>query len=163
MNTTLEQHRLALKEQQDENVMLKDMLAQRGISYRHELENRKTANSAKTRNTSFGSASTMPQHGMYNSAASKTSPSVGYSPQPGLPERPYAPSGITNGSGHSGAGSTHYTYSPADPGISEQYISIKRESSGVSDMPGVFEKDPQLQVDFILACVLEPGLSGEES
>src|SRR3954454_21230077 len=40
MNTTLEQHRMMLREHQEENAFLKEILMSRGISYQSELEKR---------------------------------------------------------------------------------------------------------------------------
>ena len=158
MNTTLDQHKMALKEQQEENAMLKEILGTRGISYRQEIEARK---GSKPRKSSFGSASAMSQvPGLYGTVSSKSSSTAGYSPQPNIPERPYVTGRMGSGSGGSGGGSvqhgyssaeqasSHHSYSPADPGVFEQ--TIKQESPMVPDMPGVFEQDPQLQVEFIL-------------
>ena len=65
----------------------------------------------------------------------------GYSPQPYLSSAP-----LSN-SGHS-PGTTHYASSPAGPEIQEFFI--KQEEGTVPDMPGIFEKEPQLGIDFIL-------------
>ena len=148
MNSSLEQHKIVLQEHQEENAILKEMLTQRGIHFQHELESRKAA--SKTRNTSFGSNSAMPQSGLYNSVTSAPSSSSGYSPQPQMTDRSYTAGRMGSASGGSQTGSTQHTYSPADPGVFEQ--GIKREYTGVPDMAGgIFEKDPQLQVEFILA------------
>jgi hypothetical protein len=62
-------------------------------------------------------------------------------------------------SGHS-PGTTHHSYSPQGPDIQE--ISVKQEPGAIPDMPGmpmsvmrmqgigIFEKEPQLGIDFIL-------------
>lgn len=56
--------------------------------------------------------------------------------------------GLSHGSGHPSQ-HTHYAQQAEQPGMMEQVI--KREDSGVADLPGVFEQDPQLSIDFILA------------
>jgi hypothetical protein len=150
MNSSLEQHRTALREHQEENAFLKELLASRGISYQKELEKR---NAAKAHNPSFGSSHTMAQSGIYNPMASAPSSASSYSPQPTLPDRSFGVGRIGGMSG-SVSGGTQHGYSPTDPGVFEQ--AIKHESPGVPEMPGIFETDPQLQVEFILAYVPHP-------
>ena len=146
MNTSLEQHRVALREHQEENAFLKEILASRGISYQAELEKR---NAGKSRNPSLSSGTTMQQPGLYNTMSSARSSTSGYSPQPTLPDRSYGAGRLGSLSGGSTSGGTQHSYSSADPGVFEQ--AIKHESSVVPEMPGIFETDPQLQVEFILA------------
>jgi hypothetical protein len=146
MNNSLEQHRIALREHQEENAFLKEILASRGISYQKELEKR---NAAKARNASFGGSAAITQPSLYNPMTSAPSSASGYSPQPNLPDRSYGSGGMGSMSGGLGSGATHHGYSPTDPAIFEQ--AIKHESPGVPEMPGIFETDPQLQVEFILA------------
>ena len=148
MNTSLEQHRVALREHQEENAFLKEILASRGISYQAELEKR---NAGKSRNPSFSSGTAMQQPGLYNTMSPARSSTSGYSPQPTLPDRSYGAGRMGSLPGGSASGGTQHSYSSADPGVLEQ--AIKHESPGVTDMPGIFETDPQLQVEFILAYV----------
>ena len=148
MNTTLEQHRMMLREQQEENAFLKEMLISRGISFQSELEKR---NTAKARNPTYGSSTTMQQPAMYNPMTSTSSSASGYSPQSTIPDRSYGAGLMGSISGGSASGGTQHSYSSADPGVFEQ--SIKHESPGVPEIPGIFETDPQLQVEFILAYV----------
>lgn len=146
MNTSLEQHRTALREHQEENAFLKEILASRGISYQKELEKR---NTAKARSTSFTSNTTIVQPGYYNSLTSAPSSAPSYSPQPTLAERSYTGGRVGSAAGGSASGSTQHGYSTADPEVLEH--AIKSESPAVPEMPGIFEIDPQLQVEFILA------------
>jgi hypothetical protein len=147
MNASLEQQGIALKEHREENAFLKEILAGRGISYQKELEKR---NAAKARNTMFASSTTMAQPaGLYNPMASAPSSASGYSPQTALPERSYDAGGVVSMSGGSASAGTQHGYSSADPAVFEQ--AVKQESPGVPEMPGIFETDPQLQVEFILA------------
>jgi hypothetical protein len=145
MNNSLEQHRIALREHQEENAFLKEILASRGISYQKELEKR---NAAKARNATLGSGTTMAQSGLYNPMTSAPSSASGYSPHSTSPDRSYSTGGVGSMSGGSVSGGTQHGYSTADPAVFEQ--TIKHESPGVPEMPGIFETDPQLQVEFIL-------------
>jgi hypothetical protein len=146
MNSSFEQQRIELAEHREENAFLKEILASRGISYQKELE---TRNAAKARNTTFASSTTMAQPGLYNPMASAPSSASGYSPQSALPDRSYGAGGVGSMSGGSASTGTQHGYSPADPAVFEQ--AVKQESPGVPEMPGIFETDPQLQVEFILA------------
>jgi hypothetical protein len=148
MNATLEQHRMMLREHQEENAFLKEILISRGISFQSELEKR---NAARTRNPTYGSSTTMQQPAMYNPMTSTSSSASVYSPQSTLPDRSYGTGLMGSISGGSASGGTQHSYSSADPGVFEQ--SIKHESPGVPEIPGIFETDPQLQVEFILAYV----------
>lgn len=151
MNSSLEQHKVALREHQEENAILKDMLANRGIAFQAELETRKAAVASNVRENSFGSGTVMQQPGFYGSTTPTPSSASGYSPQPPIPDRSYNAGRMGSVSGGSGTSSTQHSYSPADPGVFEQGI-IKRESMGVPEMAGgIFEADPHLQVEFILA------------
>lgn len=151
MNTSLDQHRIALREHQEENAFLKEILASRGISYQKELEKRKAA---KARNPSFATSTTMPQSGVYHPMTSAPSSISGHSPQPTLSARSYGAGGMGSVSSGPAPGGTQHGYSQADPGVFEQ--AIKRESPAVPETPGIFETDPQLQVEFILAYVTQP-------
>ena len=57
-------------------------------------------------------------------------------------------SGHSPGSQNNPSPQTHNSHSPPE----NQETSTYRDK-GVPDMPGIFEKDPQLGVDFILALV----------
>ena len=142
------QMNMMLREHQEENAFLKELLTSRGISFQRELEKR---NAAKARNITYGSSTTMPQPTMFNPMTSAPSSASGYSPQSTLPDRSYGAGPVGSISGGSVSGGTQHSYSSADPGMFEQ--SIKHESPGVPETPGVFERDPQLQVEFILAYV----------
>ncbi len=50
MKNTLDQHRSALAEQQTENIVLRDILASRGIDFQVEFQNRKAAMMMQPRN-----------------------------------------------------------------------------------------------------------------
>jgi hypothetical protein len=135
------QMNMMLREHQEENTFLKELLTSRGIPFQRELEKR---NAAKARNPTYGNSIPMQLPTMYNPMTSAPSPASGYSPQSTLPV-------MGSISGDSVSGATQHSYSPTDTGVFEQ--SIKHESPGVPEIPGIFETDPQLQVEFILAYV----------
>jgi hypothetical protein len=147
MNTTLEQAKLALREHQEENAILKEMLASRGIQFQNELKNRKAGLAMKAQGSLYRSSPPISGPGAYNPIMPGHSSSSGFPPVPQLPDRSYARQDSFSAASASGA--THHGHSPADPGVFE--LNIKQETTGVSSMPGIFERDPQLQIDFILA------------
>lgn len=148
---TIAQHKAIIENQQRENLALREILTSRGIPYENELENRKAVISMRTK---MEDASLTPPSiatlsppsvggrsaGYRGNAAAPASTTTGYSPQAYL-------NGGHSASGHS-PGTTHYSHSPQGPDIQE--FSIKQESNAVADMPGIFEKEPQLGIDFIL-------------
>lgn len=156
-DATIQQQKLIIENQQRENLALREILSARGIPFENELENRKAIiamrpkredNSLSPPSMATMSPSTMAgRPGGYQQVVpgSATAPS-GYSPQN------YLNGGGMSVSGHS-PGTTHHSHSPQGPDVQE--FSIKQESHGVPDMPGmmapgIFEKDPQLGIDFIL-------------
>jgi hypothetical protein len=148
MKNTLDQHRNALAEQQTENIILKDILASRGIPFQAELEMRKAAMMMQHRNGSFGQSNGGSMTGSYG----QISPSV-VSPSSRSPlsasDQKYSNGGLPSHSGQSVMGGAFHGHSQAEPGISER--GVKQEPAGISDMPGIFERDQQLGIDFILA------------
>lgn len=148
MRNTLEQYRNVLAERQTENIILSDILTSRGIPFQAEFENRKAAMMTQPRNGSFapsGTDSRLRSYGQLSptvlSPSGRSAPSA--TPQTygngGLAETRDVPS--NNGSFHG--------HSPAEPGISERVI--KAEQTAVSDMPGIFERNQQIGIEFILA------------
>lgn len=141
----IQQNEMMLRDSQQEIAILRDILAARGIPYEGEVESRK----ASIRMTGRDSSSLSPPHMsnrqipvLYQTSAP---PSVGtFSTHDQM---------FGNGSGmsHTGhsPGTTHHSHSPPGPDVQEQ--SQGNSPQGVPDMPGIFEKEPQLGVDFILA------------
>ena len=148
MKSTLDQHRNALAEQQTENIILRDILASRGILFQAEFENRKAAMMMQQpRNGSFAPSSTDSRSGSYGQLSPTVLSSSSRSP-PSATRQKYSNVGLSGNTGVSNSGSFH-GHSPAEPGISERVI--KAEQTAVSDMPGIFERNQQLGIDFILA------------
>ncbi|KIW22784.1 hypothetical protein, variant 1 [Cladophialophora immunda] len=150
-DTTIQQQKLLIENQQREILALREVLTSRGIAFENELENRKAMLALKPKREENSmtppsmSALTAPSGGrsvgygtVVTGPASATS---GYSPQA------YLNGGAMSVSGHS-PGTTHYTSSPQGPDIQE--LGIKQEEGITPDMPGIFERDPQLGIDFIL-------------
>ena len=138
----IEHQGLLLRDQQGENAILKEMLLARGIVFERELENRKMAMEipVKREMTSMSPAH-IPTHGNNHTAPSSIS---AFSP---LPESTYTNGTPMTMSGHSPS-TTMHGHSPAGPEIQE--FAVKQERDVTPDMPGIFEREPQLGIDFIL-------------
>lgn len=147
-NNMMKQNELVLHESQQEIMILRDMLASRGVPFEGELESRKT----NARITGRDASSLSPTHmspprvvpAPYQGGIPGPSSNVAFSTH----ERMYPNGSTMSASGHS-PGTTHHSHSPSGPEVAEQ--SNMGSPEGVPDMPGIFEKDPQLGVDFILA------------
>lgn len=149
MKSTLDQHRNALAEQQTENIILKDILASCGVDFQAELETRKAAMMMQSRNGSFAPQSNAgSRSGSYGQISPTVISASGRSPHSATGQT-YGNGGLPSSSGRLTTGGTFHGHSPAEPGISER--AIKQEPRGISDMPGIFERDQQLGIDFILA------------
>jgi hypothetical protein len=138
----LEHQLLLFQESQNENAILREILMSRGISYEHELENRKMKISLPIKRDQN---SISPLH-----ISSRLHPST--TPSSAAAFSPMASAGYGNGtlvalSGHSPATTMHGS-SPAGPEIQE--FSVKQERDVTPDVPGIFELEPQLGIDFIL-------------
>lgn len=148
MNTAsqqLEHQRLLLRDQQSENAILRGMLLAHGIPFEHELEGRKMNMSIPIkRDPSSVSPAHIPTHPSTNTGPASA---AGFSP---LPESVYPNGTPMSMAGHSPS-TTFQGHSPAGPEIQE--FAIKQERDGTPDMPGIFEREPQLGIDFILQCV----------
>ena len=143
-----------LREQQQENILLRDILNNRGISFEIQLQQQKNAiamgagpQSLRALSPSYSTT----QPSIYSSVVAPAPPS-----QSGISNMHH--SAYTNGGGsmmsgnspqshnNSSPGATHHSNSP--PEIQE--IGVLKDA-GTPDMPGIFERDPQLGIDFILA------------
>ncbi|OAL17503.1 hypothetical protein AYO22_11538 [Fonsecaea multimorphosa] len=148
-DATIQQQKMLIENQQRENLALREVLTSRGIAFENELENRKAMLALKPKRE---------ENSMTPSSISTLSPpsigprSVGYGAVAASAKSGYSPQAYLNGgpmsvSGHS-PGTTHYASSPQGPEIQE--FGIKKEEGIMPDMPGIFERDPQLGIDFIL-------------
>lgn len=142
---------ILLREQQQETMLLREILNSRGIAFEVELQQRKN---------SLGLGGPQNNRGISPSyAVPRTTPFFTTLPpstsQAGMSEIHHP--GYANGansviSGHSPGSQnnpspqTHHSHSPPE----HQETGGYRDKS-VTDMPGVFEKEPQLGIDFILA------------
>jgi hypothetical protein len=150
MRSTLDQHRNALAEQQTENIIMRDILASRGIAFQAEFENRKAAMMMQPRNGSFAPSITGSRSGSHGQISPTALSSSGRSP-PSATHQKYSNGGLSGNSGLSLGSGSYHGHSAAEPGISERVI--KAEQTAVSDMPGIFERNQQLGIDFILGLV----------
>ena len=131
---------------------MREILVSRGIAFENELENRKAimSRAPKRENNSM-----TPPSIRTLSTPSIGNRSAGYGTvvrAPGSATSVYSPQAYLSNaskvaSGNS-PGATHYTGSPQGPEIQE--FAIKQEEGAVPDMPGIFEQEPQLGIDFIL-------------
>jgi hypothetical protein len=148
----IEQRDMVIQDQRRENEALRQILAANGISFDNELENRKMAMGMPIKRDISNSLSPIPMSVKphpYSNVVTAPSSTVGYSPM-------RDGSAYTNGGslsvGHS-PGTTQHSNSPDAPGVNEYspMPHIKQENQGVPAQPmGIFEKDPQLGIDFIL-------------
>jgi len=154
-DATIRQQKLLMENQQREILALREILASRGIQFENELENRKAVIGMRPKREESSmtppSMSTLSPPsvgtrslGYHSVAPGPSSATTGYSQQT------YLNGGAASLSGHS-PGTTHYSHSPQGPDIQE--YGIKQEPGVVPDMPGIFEKEPQLGIDFILQSV----------
>lgn len=137
------QQEMMLQDQQREIMALKEMLAARGIQYEGELQTRKASlviSPANQRGISpnFSMPSTSPYAGVMPGPPSTS----GFS---SVPEQQAFGNGGGSRPGHSPGMKQHSN----SPEVFDHVI--KQEDSPIADMPGIFEKEPQLAVDFILA------------
>lgn len=148
MKNTLEQHQNALAEQQTENIILRDILASRGIDFQAEFQNRKAAMMMQSRNGSFPQPNTGSRSGSYGQISPISASSSGRSPRLATGQK-YSNGRLASATEGSTSGGTFHGHSQAEPGIIER--AVKQEPTGIADMPGIFERDQQLGIDFILA------------
>jgi hypothetical protein len=172
-NANAQQQREIIHAIRDENEILREILAAHGIQYEADLERRRAerppmvgyqsspvggsstasasqiagfTHSASNHNTTpattISSSGMSPLHNTADHSHSEVSPPIGYAPQ----QQVYQTS----------------------PGV--QPMGMDRSScapvDSVQPMPrisGVFESDPQLQVDFILTYVLQPSLTNKDT
>lgn len=144
-----------LRDYYQENIALRDILKSRNVSFEIELQQRKNnlrAMNPAGDNRGVGPAySTLPPDHFNNVIASANS-------QAGLLEmqQPDYMNGNSNaGPSHSPSihnNKTHATHHNDSPPAIQEAVMIKQEA--ISDMPGmtgIFEREPQLGVEFILA------------
>ncbi|ETN44356.1 uncharacterized protein HMPREF1541_10536 [Cyphellophora europaea CBS 101466] len=149
--TQIQERDLVIQEQRRENNILRQVLAAHGIAYENELEARKVNMGMQVKRDASNSLSPNPMSVKphpYQTLATGPSSTINYSP---MRDTSYANGGSLS-VGHSPGTATHHS-SPSGPEVQEYspYNPIKLEHQGVPDMPiGIFEKDPQLGIDFIL-------------
>lgn len=145
-NMTIHQHRQAYEEQRDENKMLREILASHGINADAELEARRSVtNVVASQGSSYNGSAPQSQSTGYAGGAHylgtpDTTVSSSRSPPAMVPEGVDMPlSGVSTypHSGHQAARSPVHDHGSSSGGTP-------------TEMLGVFEKDPQLGIDFIL-------------
>jgi hypothetical protein len=148
MNKNLEQHKMALHEYRQENSILRNILISRGIPFENELETRMASANMQSRSASNSDGpSSISPSAPYKTVIPTPMSTTDYAV---MPEKTYA-NGESSSMAGPLSGATHYSRSggPTSPLILEH--AIKQEMEPISDMPGIFEKDPQLGIEFILS------------
>jgi len=162
-NAALEQHKTMVHAMREENEILKEILSAHGIQYEAEFERRRAErppmtgyqSSPVTASTTGSHAAGMTQNGSHQNTTPPTTISTGLSPRanggverPDIsPGMPYAPQQQV------------YQTSPGEQSVGMDISISTCPEPPVSALRGVFETDPQLQVDFILTYVLSPPLA----
>lgn len=152
-NVTIQKQKEMLQSVHIENEILKEILVAHGIQYGDELEKRRSERPVGYQTSPLAASSTGSQTAGFAKSASQqnttpgTSISTGMSPKMTAVDRPEVtpPVGFVPQVYHSSA---------ADPIGSLDRSAYQGGGSPVSAMRGVFETDPQLQVDFILTYVI---------
>jgi hypothetical protein len=148
MKNTLDQHRIALAEQQTDNMILKEILSSRGIDFQAEFQSRKAAIMMQPRNGSFAQSANGSRSDSYGQISPTMLPDSGRSTHSATGPK-YGNGRMPSTSDHIPSGGAFHGHSPSEPGILER--GVKQEHAGISDMPGIFERNQQLGIDFILA------------
>lgn len=151
-NSAIQQHKEALQHLKDENSVLREMLRARGIPFESELQARKAARQKESplSDSSAGYSSGIYQN--FGQSSLTTPPATvtsGLSPQTMALDR--------GGTSHGGSssGNPHYGYQshPTSPSNMQDDLGATQSHAAVPTpaLPGVFQDDPQLGIDFILA------------
>lgn len=160
LTAALQQHKTMVHTMHEENEILKEILSAHGIQYEAEFERRRAErppmpgyqSSPVTASTTGSHTAGITQNGSHQNATPPTTISTGLSPRAegGIermdvsPGMPYAPQQQV------------YQTSPGEQSVGLDLSTSASPETPVSALRGVFETDPQLQVDFILTYVLLP-------
>ena len=147
MRNTLDQHRSALAEMQVENEILKDILVSQGINFQAELDHRRASMAMQAQSDSLIQGTAGSRAGSYGQLSPTTL--SGPSQTPPILNRQYSNGTHSTISRPSPGLGTFHGNTMAEPAISETVV--KQDPAEISDMPGIFERDQQLGVDFILS------------
>ncbi|KAL2375603.1 hypothetical protein RJ035_008381 [Blastomyces gilchristii] len=166
-NMSIQQQRRVLQEHRDENILLKQILASHGIPFEAELEQRKLAlrSGARHAHTDSFAGSTAHSHAPSQapSQAHSHSLSQGFLGDGTYPTAtPTTVSAVSPGTGSDytdpqGSGNIFTSYSGSQgiqseqPGVLGESSAWGGDSSVVDDLPGIFEKEPELGVEFVLS------------
>lgn len=150
VQTVLKNQSMMLQGQQMENYILKEMLAARGIPFDAELQHRKQTLMMSPQKPQGASPSAFapPQTSVFNTQL--VQPTSITQPLRLTRESSFTNGGSAGASRHSPSAQhqpQHHSSSPV-PDIPDFSTGKDRL---ISDKPGVFERDPQLGIDFILA------------
>ncbi|OJD17424.1 hypothetical protein AJ78_02498 [Emergomyces pasteurianus Ep9510] len=169
-NISIQQQKKVLQEQKEENATLRQILAAHGIPFEAELEQRKAA--LRSAGGRHGPTPAFDGNTSYSHSQSQ-SPSHAHSHSQGFigdgnyltATPPTTVSAVSPGTSSHYADAQHSrntfsSYPGVSQGLQNEHPGVLAESnawwggdggSTVDDMPGIFEKDPQLGVEFILS------------
>lgn len=141
----LEQQQMLLQDRHLENYALKEMFKARGITYDAELQNRKQQlMMSQSQNQTTNAGPMLQQHRNFSQLVQQP-PSITFQP---LTDPGFSNGGSSVMSGHSP--NARQSHSPPAAQVLEYG---QKPDKQIADMPGIFERDPQLGIDFILAYV----------
>ena len=158
-NLTVHKHRERVQSLSEENNILKEILAAHGINYEAEVARRKAERTSPINATYQSSPFASSSVGSQPAAAAQSAPSThhAYTTPPTTISAPSSSlSPIVNGIEHIDVSPTqelspqHKTYSAAPCDALATLDWIAPASRQPNQPPGIFENDPQLQIDFIL-------------
>ncbi|OXV08847.1 hypothetical protein Egran_03387 [Elaphomyces granulatus] len=149
--SSLRQHAEAMETLKAENDLLKEMLAARGIPYEIELDHLKTLRLAARPTGSLTGSPLVSHSALFlssNTQPFSSPPSIFSGSNPSyMTGREHVD--VSGGSGQSFQPRAYHASQNELPQLID-FPSRLDGVSGVADTPGIFEKDPQLAVDFIL-------------
>ncbi|KAE8397742.1 hypothetical protein BDV37DRAFT_264993 [Aspergillus pseudonomiae] len=156
-NLTVHQHREMVRSLSEENNILKEILAAHGINYEAEVERRKAERTSPT-NATYQSSPFASSVGSQPAAVAQSAPSTqhAYTTPPTTISAPSSSlSPIVNGIEHIDVSPTqelspHQNCNAAPCDALATLDRIAPASRQPNQPAGIFENDPQLQIDFIL-------------
>ncbi|EAS37017.1 uncharacterized protein CIMG_02371 [Coccidioides immitis RS] len=147
-NMSLHQQRQTLESQKEENRILREILLSHGFNVDAELEQRRGMTRAGSQR-SYQESSAQSHSAGYPSGTHYMTPdtTVSAGRSPGAPGSDFADAQPTS-SPYSYQGPK--TQKSCQPAISSEISIPSGDHSTVADVPGIFDRDPQLGIDFIL-------------
>lgn len=138
---------MQIRDFEQENYTLREILTSRGIPFEGDLPRKGGMTMGGQGSRGMSPSYSVPQANLFTNTVTPTP--LSSSAFPFLQEPGFSNGALSSTSGHSPMG-THHSNSPS---VVEEQGPMIMSDPRMPDMPGVFEKDPQLGIDFILAYV----------